>query len=324
MSTVKIGYSLSSEEHGPEQLVKQAELAESSGFEFALISDHFHPWTDKQGSSPFVWTVLGAIAQRTRRLRIGTGVTCPIMRMHPALIAQAAATTACLLPERFFLGVGSGENLNEHIMGQAWPPPEIRLDMLEEAVGTIRTLLDGGEKSVQGKFFKLVDARLYTLPEQPVPIYLSAAGEVSGKMAGRLGDGLICTEPSAETIKSFNGAGGAGKPRLGQMTVCWARTEQEAVRTAYEIWPNGALSGRFKMELPRPAHFEEAARTVRPEDVAKEIICGPDAQKHLQAIDKFVKAGFDHVYVHQVGHDQDGFFRFYEREVLPNLDAIAA
>ena len=321
---VNIGYSLSSEEHGPEELVRQARQAEEHGFDFALISDHFHPWIDRQGSSPFVWSVLGAIAASTRRIRLGTGVTCPLIRTHPAVIAQAAATTASLMPGRFFLGVGSGENLNEHIVGQTWPPPEIRQDMLEEAIEVLRALFEGGEKSHHGKHFDLVDARLYTLPEEPVPIYLAAAGEQAGSLAGRVGDGVICTDPSAETIKAFDQAGGGHKPRFGQVTVCWAETEDQAVRTAHEVWPNGALSGRFKMELPRPTHFEEAARTVRPEDVAKEIICGPDPQRHVEAIGKFLAAGFDHVYVHQVGHDQEGFFRFYEREVIPKLELLAA
>ena len=324
MKVVKLGYSLSSEEFGPDELVRFAAEAESTGFEFALISDHFHPWTDRQGNSPFVWTVLGAIAAQTRRLRVGTGVTCPLIRIHPALVAQAAATVARLMPGRFFLGVGSGENLNEHIVGGAWPPPEIRIDMLEEAIGVMRELLEGGEKSHHGRFYEVVDARLYTLPEEPIPIYVAATAKQSGKLAGRAGDGLICTSVSEAAVRAFNETGGSGKPRIGQLTVCWAATEQQAVRTAFEVWPNGALGGTFKTELPRPAHFQEAARTVRPEDVAGEIVCGPDPRKHLDAIGGYVKAGFDHVYVHQVGPDQEGFFRFYEREVLPNLDQMAA
>jgi G6PDH family F420-dependent oxidoreductase len=188
----------------------------------------------------------------------------------------------------------------------------------------MRKLLEGGETSLHGKYFEIVDARIYSLPEQPVPIYVAAAGDKAGQLAGRLGDGVVCSEASADTVKAFESAGGSGKPRVGQVTVCWARTEEEAVRIAHEVWPNGALSGRFKMELPRPAHFEEAARTVRPDDVAKEITCGPDPQKHLEAISEYAKAGFDHVYVHQVGPDQDGFFRFYEREVLPRLESVAA
>ena len=321
---VKLGYSLSSEEFGPDELVRFAEQAESTGFEFALISDHFHPWTDRQGNSPFVWTVLGAIASRTRQLRLGTGVTCPLIRMHPALVAQAAATVGRLMPGRFFLGVGSGENLNEHVVGGTVPPPEIRLDMLEEAIGVIRSLLEGGEKSHHGRFYEVVDARLYTLPEQPVRVYVAASGKQSGKLAGRTADGLVCSSVSEEAVRAFNESGGAGKPRIGQVTVCWAATEADALKTALEVWPNGALAGGFKAELPRPAHFQEATKTVRPEDIAGEIACGPDPGKHLDAIAEYVKAGFDHVYVHQVGPDQDGFFRFYEREVLPNLSALAA
>ena len=321
---IEIGYSLSSEEHPPGKLVEYAQAAESTGFTFALISDHFHPWTDKQGSSPFVWSVLGAIAVHTKQLVVGTGVTCPIMRIHPAVIAHAAATTACLMPGRFFLGVGSGESLNEHITGQAWPPPDLRQDMLEEAVRVLRLLHEGGERSHYGKFFQVHDARIYNLPDRPVPIYVAAAGEQAAKLAGRISDGIIGTDPSAETIDAFEASGGKGKPRYGQLTVCWARTEADAVRTAHEWWPNGAIKGRFKNEVPRPSHIEEAAKTVRPEDVAKNVICGPDPQRHLEGIAKFVKAGFDHVYVHQVGPDQQGFMQFYERAIVPNLKEIAA
>src|SRR6266480_894525 len=202
---VEIGYTLSSEERQPQELVKAAQMAEAIGFPFALISDHFHPWTDAQGSSPFVWGVLGAIAATTRRLRVGTGVTCPIMRMHPAIVAQASATIACMMPGRFFLGVGSGESLKGHITGEAWPPPEMRQDMLEEAVGVLRELHQGGEKSHHGKFFKVHDARIYNLPEKPFPIYLAAAGDEAARLAARVGDGLICSAPSAESVPAFDG-----------------------------------------------------------------------------------------------------------------------
>jgi G6PDH family F420-dependent oxidoreductase len=321
---VKLGYALSSEEHQPHDLVDQAVAAEAHGFGFALISDHFHPWTSRQGSSPFVWGVLGAIATQTKALRVGTGVTCPTMRVHPAIVAQAVATTACLMPGRFFLGVGSGENLNEHITGARWPAPAVRLEMLEEAIKVIRLLLEGGEQSHRGKHFEVDHARIYSLPEEFVPIYVAAAGSASARLAGNLGDGIVCSDPSSKTIKEFETSGGAGKPRYGQVTVCWAETEAEAIRTAHEIWPTGALSGRFKTELPRPRHFEEATKTVRPEDVARAIPCGPDPERHLSAITEYVKAGFDHVYVHQVGPDQVGFMRFYEREILPRLASLAA
>jgi G6PDH family F420-dependent oxidoreductase len=321
---VEIGYTLSSEERQPQELVRNAQAAEASGFTFALISDHFHPWIDKQGSAPFVWSVLGAIAATTKTLRVGTGVTCPIMRVHPAIVAQASATVGCLMPGRFFLGVGSGESLNEHITGQAWPPPDMRQDMLEEAVDVLRRLHEGGEHSHYGKFFQVHDARIYNLPDQSVPIYIAAAGKESAKLAGRAGDGLICSAPSQESVQAFEASGGAGKPRIGQLTVCWAKTEDEAVRTAHELWPIAGLSGQFKNELPRPAYLEQASTTVTPDAVKKEIVCGPDPQRHLDGIAKFVKAGFDHVYVHQVGPDQDGFMRFYEREILPNTAQLAA
>lgn len=321
---VEIGYTLSSEERQPADLVRLARMAEDIGFTYALISDHFHPWTDRQGSAPFVWAVLGGIAASTRRLRVGTGVTCPIMRMHPAIVAQASATVACLMPGRFFLGVGSGESLNEHVVGQSWPPPDMRQDMLEEAVGIVRALHEGGERSHYGKFFQVHDARVYNLPEAAIPIYVAAGGQQAAKMAARVGDGLICSAPSGESVAAFDVAGGAGKPRYGQLTVCWAKTEEEAVRTALDYWPNSGLSGQFKNELPRPAYLEQASKLVTEDVIKKEIVCSPDSQRHLEEIGKFVKAGFDHVYVHQVGPDQEGFMRFYEREILPNAGALAA
>lgn len=321
---VEIGFTLSSEERQPEELVRLAQMAESAGFPYALISDHYHPWTDTQGSSPFVWSVLGGIAATTRRLRVGTGVTCPIMRVHPAVIAQAAATIGCLMEGRFFLGVGAGESLNEHVTGQEWPPPDVRQDMLEEAVAIIRLLHQGGEHSHYGKFFQVHDARVYNLPEQSVPIFVAASAKQSGELAGRIGDGLICSAPSRESVEAFERCGGAGKPRYGQLTVCWAATEDEAVATAHRFWPISALSGQFKNELPRPAYLEQAAKTVEPEDIKREIVCGPDPARHLEGIAQFVKAGFDHVYVHQVGPEQEGFMRFYEREILPHVERLAA
>ena len=321
---VELGYTLSSEERQPEELIRLAQQAESAGFGYALISDHYHPWSDRQGSSPFVWAVLGGIAATTRRLRVGTGVTCPIMRIHPAIIAQASATIGCLMAGRFFLGVGSGESLNEHVVGHTWPPPDMRQDMLEEAVQVLRLLHEGGEKSHYGRFFNVHDARIYNLPESPVPIYVAAGGKSSAKLAARIGDGLICSAPSAESVKEFDAGGGSGKPRVGQLTVCWAKTEADAVRTALEYWPVSGLEGQFKNELPRVAYLEQAAKSVSENAIKKEIVCGPDPQRHLDGIGEFVKAGFDHVYVHQVGPDQEGFMRFYEREIFPNAAAVAA
>jgi coenzyme F420-dependent glucose-6-phosphate dehydrogenase len=314
---VQIGYAISSEEHPPLDLVRHARRAEEAGFPFALISDHYHPWVDAQGQSPFVWSVLGAIAAGTERLRVGTGVTCPILRLHPAIIAQAAATTAAMMPGRFFLGLGTGERLNEHILGDAWPEPAVRLEMLQEAVEVIRNLWEGETASHYGEYYTVENARLYTLPEEPPPIMIGARGPGAARVAGELGDGLINSDPDAEPVRTFESSGGRGKPKYGQLTVCWAATEAEAKQTAYHYWPNSGLKGPLSTELALPEHFQQAAQMVKEEDVAESVVCGPDAQRHLDMIKRFVDAGYDHVYVHQVGPDQEGFFHFYEREVLP-------
>ncbi len=316
---IEIGYKLCSEEQSPHELIECARSAEEAGFSFAMISDHFHPWTDRQGQSPFVWTVLGAIAQVTERMKIGVGVTCPTMRIHPAIIAQAAATAATLLPGRFILGVGAGENLNEHILGQRWPEVEVRQGMLEEAIEVIRLLWQGGMQSHHGKYYTVENARLYTLPEEPPPILVAASGPKGIELAGRLGDGLIATSPRKEMIQKFEKAGGKGKPRFGEMAVCWAETEAAARRAAHQYWPNIAIKGELSQVLPVPAHFEQAAQMVTEEDVAKEVICGPDPKRHIARIEEYANAGFDHLWVHQIGPDQEGFFRFYEEEVFPKL-----
>jgi coenzyme F420-dependent glucose-6-phosphate dehydrogenase len=314
-----IGYTLSCEEFGPRALTAQAVRAERAGFGFAGISDHFHPWVDKQGNSPFVWGVIGAVAQATERLRLLTGVTCPTTRIHPAIVAQAAATAALQMPGRFSLGVGSGENLNEHILGDAWPPVARRQERLEEAIEVIRKLWEGSLTTHYGRHFTVENARLYTLPEEPPPILVAVAGPRSVELAARVGDGLIGTAPKGDSIDAFRSKGGEGKPTYGQLHVCWAEAEAEARRTALEFWPNGAISGNHFLELPLPSHFEQATELVAEENIAESIVCGPDPEKHLQAIREYVDAGYDHVYVHQVGPDQDGFFDFYERSVLPAL-----
>lgn len=315
----EFGYALSSEEHTPNDLVKYARLAEETGFSFALISDHYHPWINEQGHSAFVWGVIGGIAQVTERLRLGTGVTCPTMRIHPAIIAQAAATAAAMMPGRFFLGVGTGENLNEHILGERWPPHDIRLAMFEEAVDIIRTLWSGETINYWGDFYTVEDARIYTLPEETPPIMVAAGGKNMAEAAGQIGDGLISTSPKAELIQQFKETGGDGKPCYGQVTVCWAESEEMGRRMAYRQWPNSALTGELTQELRTVAHFEQAAEMVNEDDVAQKIVCGPDSRRHLESIQKFIDAGYDHVYIHQIGPDQEGFFRFYEREVLPEL-----
>ncbi|MBV8980762.1 MAG: TIGR03557 family F420-dependent LLM class oxidoreductase [Acidimicrobiia bacterium] len=314
-----VGLALSSEEHPPKELVRQAMQAELAGFEYALISDHFHPWTDAQGESPFVWGVLGAIAQATSTLRIGTGVTCPTIRTHPVVIAQAAATAAALMPGRFFLGVGSGENLNEHVVGARWPAANIRLDMLSEAVDVIRLLWKGGNQNFKGDFYEVENARIYTLPSPLPELYLAASSENAAELAGQKGDGLISTAPKEGIVDTFRKAGGGDKPTIGQVHVCWSEDEAKARRTAYEQWPNAAIKGELGQELPLPRHFEQAAEMVTEDDVAELVTCGSDPERHLDAIRKYLDAGYEYVYVHQVGDEQDGFFDFYRREVLPKL-----
>lgn len=317
---VSVGYALSSEEHAARDLVRNAQRAEAAGFSFALISDHFHPWIERQGESPFVWSVLGAIATATERLQVGTGVTCPTVRLHPAIVAQAAATVATMMPGRFFLGVGSGENLNEHVLGDHWPATPVRQEMLREAVEVIRELWQGSLTTRYGEYYIVEQAKLYSLPEAPPPIHVAASAAGSATLAAEIGDGLCSTAPDPEVVSAFDEAGGAGKPRVGMVHVCWAPSAEQGLKTAHEWWPNSALGGALGQELRSPIDFEAATALVRPEDVAAFVPHGPDAQAFLDEITKFVEAGFDHVYLHQVGPDQTGFLDFCERELLPRLD----
>jgi coenzyme F420-dependent glucose-6-phosphate dehydrogenase len=315
----EIGYKLCSEEFGPNDIVKYARMAEEHGFTFGLISDHFHPWVDAQGQSPFVWSVIGAIAHATERLQVGTGVTCPTVRIHPTLVAQAAATSAAMMPGRFFLGLGSGENLNEHIVGQGWPETTVRQERLFEAIEVIRLLFQGGMQSHRGKHFTVENARLYTLPDEPPPIVVAAGGRKSAELAAEKADGMVGTSPDGELLGHFDRAGGRGKPRYGEVTVCWAEREDAARRTAREAWPTAAMESSLSWELPLPQHFEAVAELVTEDATAEVITCGPDPARHVQAIQKYVDAGYTHVCVHQVGPEQEGFMRFYQREVLPRL-----
>jgi G6PDH family F420-dependent oxidoreductase len=321
---MEYGYALSSEEHLPAKLVAHARRAEEVGFTFALISDHFHPWIDQQGQSPFVWSLIGAISQVTSKLRLGTGVTCPILRIHPVILAQAVATAASLMPGRFFFGVGTGENLNEHITGEHWPPIETRQLMLREAVAIIRRLWQGGSTTMYGHYFTVENARIYTLPDELPPIYVAAGGPKSGELAGEIGDGLISTSPDKAVVQKFRSSGGGHSPRYGQITLCWAKTKTDAKRTALKWWPTAAILGELHQELPLPAHFEQAAEMVTEDAVAESVICGPDPEAVVAAVKKYAAAGFDHIYFHQVGPDQEGFFRFYENVLAPRLARVAS
>jgi coenzyme F420-dependent glucose-6-phosphate dehydrogenase len=320
---IELGYHLSSEEHPAPDLVGYARRAEEAGFAYAVISDHFHPWTHRQGQSPFVWAVLGAIAQATRRLRVGTAVTAPIRRTPPYLVAQAAATTATLLTGRFFLGVGTGENLNEHITGEWWPPAAARREMLEEAVEVIRELWSGETVAHYGRHYTVDNARIYSLPAEPPAIVVAAGDEAAAELAGRIGDGLVAVEPSEGLVRAFDAAGGTGKPRYGQVDICVAEDEAEARRLAHAYWAApAAVPSRLLPKLRVPGDFEAVAELVTEDQVAARVVCGADFDRHLARIMEFVDAGFDHVHVHQVGADQETFFRFYERDILPQLQKL--
>ncbi|QLG64193.1 TIGR03557 family F420-dependent LLM class oxidoreductase [Halorarum salinum] len=314
-----LGYSLIGEEHGPDELVETAARAEDVGFEFALVSDHFHPWLESQGHSPFVWSTIGGIARETTDLEVGTGVTCPLFRIHPAIVAQAAATVATMLPDRFFLGVGTGENLNEHVLGDRFPPHDVRLERLAEAVEVIRGLWTGEEYSHRGDGYTVENAKLYTVPDDPPPIHVAASGPGTASAAGEFGDGFIGTSPDPDLLAEFREAGSGDRPAYGQVTVCWDESTDEARRVAHERWRNAALPGELGQVLPTPAHFEQATELVEPDDVAESVVCGPDADDHVERIGAFVDAGYDHVSVHQVGPRQEECLEFYESEVLPSF-----
>ena len=313
------GYKLSSEEHGPRDLVRYARRAEEVGFTFAAISDHIHPWTDQQGHSPFVWSVLGGIAEGTERLEVITGVTCPTIRIHPAIVAHAAATTACLMPGRFSLGIGTGEHLNEHILGDKWPRAGVRRAMLDEAIDVMRELWEGENSNHSGRYFTVENARIYDVPDQPIPILIAASGDKALELAGEKGDGLIALAPEEQMIEKFEKAGGHGKPKYAEVSVLWHPDEEQAVKQAAELWPIVGIGGELSQELPLPRHFDQAAENVSPDDVRDKVACGPDPERHLGMIKKYVDAGYTHIWMHQIGPDQDGFFNFYEKEILPAL-----
>jgi G6PDH family F420-dependent oxidoreductase len=312
------GYFLACEEFAPADLVEQARMAEQAGFQALWISDHYHPWNDEQGQSPFVWSVIGALSQAVS-LPIETAVTCPTVRMHPAVVAQAAATAAVMTDGRFRLGVGSGEALNEHILGDAWPPANVRLEMLEEAVQVMRRLFTGEEVSHYGSHYTVENARLYTVPDEPVPIDVSGFGPKATSLASRVGDGYITMMPDEPMVEQFRKGGGGAGLVSGGTKVCYGTDRAEAVRTVRRLWSNQLLPGEMAQILPTPSHFEQLDPLVSEEMVAENTVCGDDPDEHLAALTAFVDAGFDRVYVGQIGPDQRGFFDFYRTKVLPQL-----
>jgi len=312
---MKIGCFLSSEEFGPRELVENAKRAEAAGFHALWISDHFHPWNDEQGHSPFVWSVIGAVAEATS-LPVTTGVTCPTVRIHPAIIAQAAATSAVLLGGRFGLGVGTGEALNEHILGDAWPNHATRLEMLEEAIEVIRTLWQGGMQDHRGIHYEVQNARIYDLPDTPPPILVSGFGPKAISLAARIGDGFVTTQPDKQGIEQYRSEGGKGPVHAGAK-VCFAPTEEEARTTAHRLWPNEALPGELAQVLPTPAHFEQACELVTPDHIS--VPLGPDLDMHAERLREYADAGVDELFVQQIGPDQDAFFGAWAEHVLPEL-----
>jgi len=319
---MRIGYFLSCEEYSPAQLVEQAVAAENAGFDALWISDHFHPWNDEQGQSPFVWSMIGAISQACS-LPVTTAVTCPTVRTHPAIIAQAAATSARLLDGRFTLGVGTGEALNEHILGGPWPSLDVRLQMLEEAVELIRALWTGTVVTRYGRHYRVDTARIYTLPDQPPPIYMSAFAPKALEVAGRIADGFICTQDDEDMVSSFKERSG-GKPAQGGYKVAWADTEDEGISHAHRLWANAGVPGELAQVLPSPQHFEQATQLVTRESTAESVVAGPNVEAHIDQMRSYVAAGYDEVYVANMGPHDKQMIGAYGQEVLPAIRATAA
>jgi G6PDH family F420-dependent oxidoreductase len=320
---LELGYWLSGEEHDARSLVANAGAAEAYGFEIAMLSDHFHPWVPQQGNSPFAWSVLGGIAERTVKLRVGTGVSAPGHRMHPLVLAHAAATVETLMPGRFFLGLGSGERLNEQVTGDRWPQPKERRARLEEAVGIIRDLWEGSSVTHAGTHFTVERARLYSRPSTPPPIVLAASGKKTARLAGEVADGMIGVSDDPGLVQAFEAAAGdTVKPRLAQVHLCWAASEREARRTALHWWPNGGIPSALLSELALPQQFASAAAAVDEDDVAAGVTCGPDPEVHMAAVKRFVAAGYTTVFLHQIGPEQCGFLQFAHNELLPRLHSL--
>ncbi len=312
------GYFLSTEEYGPAELIAQARMAEQAGFQYLWISDHYHPWNDAQGQSPFVWSVIGALSEAVS-LPVEMAVTCPTVRIHPAVVAQAAATSAVMTQGRFRLGVGSGEALNEHILGDRWPPTDIRLEMLEEAIEVMRSLFTGEEVHHHGTYYTVENARLYTLPDEPVPLDISGFGPKSTGLAARIGDGYITMTPEESMVSRFREGGGGAKLVSGGTKVCYSQDRAAAVRTVRRLWSNQLLPGEMGQVLPTPRHFEQLEPLITEEMVRRNSVCGDDVDEHVSALNAFAEAGFDRVYVNQIGPDQRGFFDFYRTKVLPQV-----
>lgn len=317
---VRIGYTMMTEQAGPRELVQHVVGAEEAGFDFSVISDHYFPWLRAQGHSPYAWAVLGAAAQATSRIPLMTYVTCPIRRYHPAVVAQKAATVQLLSEGRFRLGLGAGENLNEHVVGGGWPPVDVRHEMLEEAVDIIRALFGGEHVTRHGRHYQVESARLWDVPEPPPPIGIAVSGEQSCRLAGRLGDLVIATEPKPDLLTAFDRHGGRGKPRVGQLPVSYDPDRDTAIKRAHAQFRWFGLGWKVNAELPHPDSFESATRFVTPEDVAASVPCGDDPDAFVEAVRPYAQAGFDEVALVQIGGDtQPEFLDWSAKTLLPAL-----
>lgn len=318
---MQVGYKLFAEAFGPQEMVRQAVRAEQAGFDFVEISDHYHPWLDSHGHSGFAWSILAAIAVRTERIGLATGVTCPTIRYHPAIVAQAAATTALLSDGRFTLGVGSGERLSEHVTGAEWPVVGVRQEMLREACEIIRLLWSGGYRTYRGRHLSISDARVFDLPDVLPEIAVAAGGPRAARIAAELGDALFVTEPRTDLVEAYTGAGGTGA-RYAEVPLAWAPTEDEAAASAHERFRFGPTGWKVQSELPNVRNFEAATAFVRQEDMAAAFGVGPDVDRHLAVAQGFVDAGYDRLALINAGPDPEGFFRFFESELADRVRAL--
>lgn len=322
----RFGYTMMCEQSRPDQLVRDVQRAERAGFDFSVISDHFQPWLSSQGHSGYAWSILGAAAQATERIGLMSYVTCPILRYHPAIVAQKAATVQILSGNRFRLGLGAGENLNEHVIGERWPSVGVRHEMLTEAVDIIGGLFDNdgdGTVNYRGRYFSLESAKLWDLPDERVPVGIAVSGSDSCELAGSKCDVMVAVEPKPDLVEMFEAAGGTGKPRVGQVAIAYDEDRDTAVRRAHEQFRWFGLGWKVNADLPNPDSFESATQFVTPEQVAEALSCGPDVDEHVEAVKAFVDAGFDEVALVQIGGaQQEKFTAWAEHELLPALRSL--
>ena len=319
---MQVGYKLATEAFGPAEIVEQTVRAERAGFDFVEMSDHYHPWLDNQGHSAFTWSMLGAMAAKTERIGLVTGVTCPIIRYHPAIIAQAAATVALLSEGRFVLGIGAGERLNEHVVGTGWPAVRTRHKMLREALEIIKLLWQGGYQSYDGQYLQLEDARVFDLPDTPPLIAVAAGGKNASALAAEFGDGLFATEPRSDLVEAYRAAGGSG-PHYAEVPMAWAEDVDSAAQNALDT-SRWALTGwKVMSELPNPVNFAAASSTVTLDDIKQQFSCGPDLDLHVQQAQPYVDAGFDRLVLQNTGPDPAGFLDVCESDLIERIRGLA-